>query len=101
MPFFKPLASPDRVSNPGVVSSSPTPVTFKTPLVRKATGNHLIKSTSLVKRLRALFLVSATLEVEYATQIVTKPLSQFFTIFEPLSNSLCISSSNVPRDMNM
>ena len=36
-------------------------------MVRKATGNHLMNSTSLVK-LRALSLVSATLETEYATQ---------------------------------
>ena len=40
----------------------------KTPLVRKATGNHLMKSTSL-ETLRALFLVSATLEFEHATQV--------------------------------
>ena len=33
--------------NAGVVSSMPPCVTFKTPLVRKATGIHLIKSTSL------------------------------------------------------
>ena len=32
-----------------VVSSSPTRVTIKTPLVRKVTGNHLIKPTSLEK----------------------------------------------------
>ena len=51
----------------GVVSSSPEGVTITTPLVRKATGSHLIKSNSLEK-LRALSLVSATLEVEYATQ---------------------------------
>ena len=34
-----------------VVSLSPTRVTIKTPLERKAMGNHLIKSTSLEKAL--------------------------------------------------
>ena len=37
-------------------------------LVRKATGNHVIKSNGLEK-LRALSQVSATLEIEYATQL--------------------------------
>ena len=54
--------------NTGVVSSIPPCVTFKTPLVRKATGNHLMNSSSQAK-LRALPLVSATLEIEYATQV--------------------------------
>ena len=49
----------------GVVSSNPTRVIIKTPL---ATGNHLIKSTSLEK-LRAVSLVSAKLEIEYAMQL--------------------------------
>ena len=53
--------------NKGVVSSIPPCVTFKTPLAKKATGNHLMNSTSLEK-LRALSLVAATLEIEYATQ---------------------------------
>ena len=35
--------------NTGVVSSNPARVTIKTPLARKSTGNHLIKSTSLEK----------------------------------------------------
>ena len=39
----------------------------KTLLMRKASGNHLMNSTSLEK-LRALSLVSATLKMEYATQ---------------------------------
>ena len=43
-------------------------LTFKTPLVRKTTGNHLVNSTSLEKELRALSLVSATLAIEYAMQ---------------------------------
>ena len=38
-----------RTHNTGVVSSIPPCVTFKTPLVRKATGNHLMNSTSLGK----------------------------------------------------
>ena len=49
----------------GVVSSNPTRVTIDIPLARKATENHLIKSTSLF---RALSLVSATPQIEYATQ---------------------------------
>ena len=35
--------------NTGVVSSNPTPVTIEKPLVRKATGNHRIKSFFLGK----------------------------------------------------
>ena len=54
-----------RTHNTGVVSSIPPCATIKTPSVRKAVGNHLIKSTLIVK-LRAL--VTATLEIEYATQ---------------------------------
>ena len=38
-----------RTLNTGVVSSIPSCVTYKTPLVRKATGNHLIKSAPLEK----------------------------------------------------
>ena len=52
----------------GVGSSNPTRVTIRTPLVTKAIGNHLIKSTSLEK-FRALSLASATLQIEYATQL--------------------------------
>ena len=59
-----------RTHNTGVVSSIPPCVTFKTPLVRKATGNHLMKSISLEK-LRALSLVSATLEIEHAMKLVS------------------------------
>ena len=36
-----------RTHNTEVVSSIPPCVTFKTPLVRKASGNHLMNSTSL------------------------------------------------------
>ena len=35
--------------NIGVVSSIPSCVTFKTPLVKKAMGDHLMNSTSLEK----------------------------------------------------
>ena len=35
--------------NTGVVSSIPPCAAIKTPLVRKATGNHLIESTALEK----------------------------------------------------
>ena len=52
----------------GAVNSVPPCVTMKTPLLRKAMGNHLIKSTSLEK-LRALSLVSATLKIEYPMQV--------------------------------
>ena len=38
-----------RTHSTGVASSIPPCVTFKTPLVKKATGNHLMKSTSLEK----------------------------------------------------
>ena len=54
--------------NTAVVSSIHPCVTIKAPLVRKATGNHLIKSTSLEK-LRVLSLISATLEIEYAMKL--------------------------------
>ena len=54
--------------NTEVVSSIPPCVIFKMLLVRKATGNHRVNSTSLEK-LRALSLVSATLEIEYATHL--------------------------------
>ena len=50
------------------MSSNPASVTIKAPLARKATGNHLRKPTSLGKT-TALSLVSATLEIEYGTQI--------------------------------
>ena len=51
----------------GEVRIVDAPVIIKTPLVRKEIGNHFIKSTFLEK-LRALSLVSAWLEIEYATQ---------------------------------
>ena len=57
--------------NTWVASVIPPCVTFKAPLARKATGNHLINSTSLGK-LRALYPVSASLEIEYATQQLVK-----------------------------
>ena len=53
--------------NAGCVTLNPTHVTIKTPLVGKAMGNHLIKSTSL-KKPRALFLISAMLEMVYAVE---------------------------------
>ena len=46
-----------RTHNTGVVSSIPPCVTFKTILVRKATGDHLIKSTSLEKTHSLWFLL--------------------------------------------
>ena len=75
--------------NTGVVSSDPTRVTIKRAMVSNATGNYLMKSTSpgktqslslitafhvlkrlpCVKIVTPLPLVSATLEIEYATQI--------------------------------
>ena len=59
-----------RTHNTTVVSSNPARVTIKTPLTRKAKGNHLIKFTSLEKKLNALFLVSATLEIEHAMKFL-------------------------------
>ena len=38
-----------KTHNARVVGSNPASVTIETPLVRKAMGNHLIKSTSLEK----------------------------------------------------
>ena len=55
-----------RTHKTGVVSSSHTRATMKAPLVKKAKGNHLIKSIP-EKKFRALSLVSATPEIEYAT----------------------------------
>ena len=51
----------------GILSSIPPCVTIKTPPVRKTTGNGLIKSTCREK-LRALTMVSATLEIKYSKQ---------------------------------
>ena len=56
-----------RNHNAGVVSSNPARVTIKARLLRNATANHLTKSTHLEK-LGALFLVSATLKIEYPNQ---------------------------------
>ena len=56
-----------QTHNTGVFILIPPCVTTKTPLARKSTGSRLIKSISLEK-LRALYLASATLEMEYATQ---------------------------------
>ena len=53
----------------GVVSSNPALVTIKTPLVREATGNHLMNPTSLGKKPRALSLVSAKLKIELALRM--------------------------------
>ena len=52
----------------GVVSSDPTRVTIETPLARKGTENHLMTSM-FPRKGRALRLVSATLEIEYSTQL--------------------------------
>ena len=38
-----------RTHNTGIIGLNPPRVTMKTPLVRKATGNHLMNSTSLEK----------------------------------------------------
>ena len=59
-----------RIHETRVVSSNPTRVTIKTPLVRKAAGNHLIKSTFLEKKRRALSLVSATFKLGHVTQLI-------------------------------
>ena len=56
-----------RTLNAGGVSSNPAPVTMKIPLAKKAMEDHLIVFTSLEK-VRALSLVSAKLEIEYATR---------------------------------
>ena len=53
--------------NTGFVSLISPCATKKAPLMRKATGNHLLKSTFLEKAQYPV-LVSATIEIEYATQ---------------------------------
>ena len=54
--------------NKVVASSNPALVTVRKPLVRRATGSHLIKAISPGK-LRALSLASAAVEIEYAAQL--------------------------------
>ena len=53
-----------------VVSSIPPCLTFRMPLARKATGNHL-KNSNPQEKLRALSQVFATLEIEYAKQFIS------------------------------
>lgn len=50
----------------GVVGSNPIRITIKALFLRKATGNRLMKSTSLEEEPRAL--VSPELIIEYAPQ---------------------------------
>ena len=57
-----------RSHNAGVIISNPARVTIKAPLSRTATGNHLVKFTS-VQKLRALSLVSAPLDIEYVAHL--------------------------------
>ena len=68
------------IHNTDDVSSNSARVEIKTPLARKATVDHPIKSTSLrilraLSILFALSLGSAKLEFEYAMQIVFFSLS--------------------------
>ena len=58
-----------QTHNARIMSLIPPSDTIDTPLARKATGNHLLKSTSLE---RLLSPVSATLKIEYVTQLVIK-----------------------------
>ena len=51
-----------QTHNTGVVSSNLARATIKTPLARKAPGNHQIKSP-FQEKLRAQSLVSAKLEI--------------------------------------
>ena len=67
-----------RNHNTGVVSSNPARHN-KAQLMGRATGNHLIKSTSLEK-LRAQSLVSVTLEIECAMQIAGNHLMKFISL---------------------
>ena len=53
------------------MGSNPARVVMKTPFEIKATGSHLLKLNSLERKLGALLLVSATLEIKYATQFST------------------------------
>ena len=68
-----------RTHNTRVVSSKPARVTMKTSLARNATGNHIIKFTSLEK-LRVLSSASATLKVEYTTLCLNPDFGYFFKV---------------------
>ena len=61
----------------GVLSSNPVRVTMKTPLVRKATGNHLVKSTSL----------ECTKNLVHAGSSMRRSLPHVGYIFVQVSNS--------------
>ena len=65
-----------------VLSLNSARVTIKPPLVRKATENHLMKPTSLVK-LTPLSLVSAKLEIEYATRFLYDKIDQTLALHGP------------------
>ena len=56
-------------------------------LVRKATGNHLVESTSL-ENLRALSLVSAKLEIEYAAVLRWRTSEQLSSILVELREDI-------------
>ena len=77
--------------NTGVVSSIPPCVTFKTPLMRTATVNHLMNST-FPEKLRALSLVSAALEIETAMQLVDNNIFKTDKKFVEHVNHCCLLS---------
>ena len=78
----------------GFASSLPPRVTIEISLGKKATENHLIKSTSLEK-LRAPSPVSATLQIEYATQFFILGLNQRSCLNDFSAGKFIILSGNL------
>lgn len=65
-----------QIHDIGVVSSNPINVTIEKPFVGKTTGNRLTKSTFLENNSRALSLVYALLEIKYGAQHFMRNLHQ-------------------------
>ena len=55
--------------NAGILSLNPARFAIKVPMVRKATGNHLVKPTSLGETQSPVFY-SALLKIEHAMQLL-------------------------------
>ena len=103
-----------RTHNTGVVSSIPPCVTFKTSLARKATGNHLMNSTSLEKKTQSPFsgccyARNLVCDAEYKKQIPsakqkcvkTYQITTDFVKAKPQTNqniSSHFSSSGIPSE---
>ena len=87
-----------RTQNTGFVNSIPPCVAMKVPLVRKAKGNHLMNSTSL-ENLKALSLVSATLDIEYVTSLVRKATGNHLMNSTSLENLKALSLVSATLDI--